>query len=265
MLFEMREKFLKIAYDGLPRHSEGSADFVGDLLFGIGLLQKFEHPRAHEVQPIHLSVANIEDDGPVVVVRGADVFQYLQHEKTSVSSFEEDRERGERVRNKEEKLLTRGNILEVILRCGNPCPPNAIVLPWHPSALRRPFAFRLYLSQKKESDRFRAISASRWRWKGTNDGYDLSHDLGVHTVPKALRADEAYRIGVHNDCAVLHAAASQDIRAISSHQEIDGLLPGRFVAKDARPSLSAVHDDEPRPGERRVQGLALSTHPEDIA
>jgi hypothetical protein len=73
MLLEMREKFLKIGYDGLPRHSEGAADFVGYLLFGIGLLQKFEHPRTHEVQPIHLSVENIEEDSPVLVVSGADL------------------------------------------------------------------------------------------------------------------------------------------------------------------------------------------------
>jgi hypothetical protein len=79
MLSEMREKFLKVGNNGLPRYSERLADFVSDLLFGIGLLQKFEHPRAHEVQPIHLSMEDIKDDSAVLVVCGADVFRYLQH------------------------------------------------------------------------------------------------------------------------------------------------------------------------------------------
>ena len=78
VLSEMREKFLKVGYHGLPRYSEGLADFVGDLLLGVGLLQKFEHPRAHEVQPIHLSVEDIKDDSAVLVMGGADVFRYLQ-------------------------------------------------------------------------------------------------------------------------------------------------------------------------------------------
>ena len=68
MFFEMREKFPEIRCDGFLRRSELLAQLVDDLCFRASLFQKLEHARAHEVQPEHLSVQDVEDDGAVLVV-----------------------------------------------------------------------------------------------------------------------------------------------------------------------------------------------------
>jgi len=68
MLLEMREKFMKICRDRFPRCTELLAQFFGDLCFRAALFQELEHARAHEVQPEHLSMEDVEDDGAVLVV-----------------------------------------------------------------------------------------------------------------------------------------------------------------------------------------------------
>ena len=67
-LLEMREKFMEIYRDRFPRHTELFAQFVGYLCFRAALFQELEHARAHEVQPEHLSVEDVEDDGAVLVM-----------------------------------------------------------------------------------------------------------------------------------------------------------------------------------------------------
>jgi hypothetical protein len=68
MFFQMDEKFSKVRFDELSIYAECAADLLHDLCFGIPLLQKLKHPRCDQVQPKHLPVADVEDDGSVLVV-----------------------------------------------------------------------------------------------------------------------------------------------------------------------------------------------------
>jgi hypothetical protein len=68
MFFEMREKFLEIRCDGFASDAKLVAQLVGNLYFRAALFQEFEHPRAYEIQPEHLSVEDVEDDGAVLVM-----------------------------------------------------------------------------------------------------------------------------------------------------------------------------------------------------
>jgi hypothetical protein len=120
MFFEMGEEFPEVGFDRLSGYAELAADFVHDLFFGATLLQKFEHSRADQVQPEHLPLADIENDSSVLVVRGANVRRQFQNGELLASGFEKNLDRGERARNKEGKLLTRENVLELTLRCGRP-------------------------------------------------------------------------------------------------------------------------------------------------
>jgi hypothetical protein len=68
MFFEMREKFLEIRCDGLTSDTEFLAQLAGNLYFRAALFQKLEHPGRYEIQPEHLSVQDVEDDGTVLVM-----------------------------------------------------------------------------------------------------------------------------------------------------------------------------------------------------
>jgi len=89
--------------------------------------------------------------------------------------------------------------------------------------------------------------------------------MRIDTVMKALRADEAFGVRMHHDSAVFEVAACQHIGSVSSPHEINGLLPGSFAAKNARPLLPSVYDYEQCAGKGWVQGFELAAHPEDIA
>jgi hypothetical protein len=68
MFLQMRKEFAEIGFDDLSTRAELAADFRCDLCLRTSLPQKFKHPRADQVQPEHLSLADVEDDGPVLVV-----------------------------------------------------------------------------------------------------------------------------------------------------------------------------------------------------
>ena len=69
MRFEIGEKFLKIRGDGLARDAEFAADGIGDLYVRTSLFQEFEHAGTDKVQPVHLSVKDVQDDSAICVVR----------------------------------------------------------------------------------------------------------------------------------------------------------------------------------------------------
>ena len=89
--------------------------------------------------------------------------------------------------------------------------------------------------------------------------------MRIDAIPKALWAHEAFGIGMHHDSAVFQVAARQHRGSVSSRDKINGLLPGSFAAKNARPLFPAVYHYEQCPGKGWVQGFELATHPEDIA
>ena len=68
MPFEMREKFAEVGFHDFSTCTELTTDFRRDLCFGATLLQEFEHAGTDKVQPEHLSVEDVEDDGSVLVV-----------------------------------------------------------------------------------------------------------------------------------------------------------------------------------------------------
>ena len=69
MFFELREEFPEIFRNGLMCNAELAADGIGDLCVRASLFQEFKHAGTDQVQPEHLSVADVEDDGSVPVVR----------------------------------------------------------------------------------------------------------------------------------------------------------------------------------------------------
>ena len=71
----MTEKFANVGLDSFSRYAELPADFLGDPGFGVAELEKLEHTRAHQVQPKHLSLTYVEDDGAVLVMGRADLFR----------------------------------------------------------------------------------------------------------------------------------------------------------------------------------------------
>lgn len=68
MFFEMREKLLKVRRYDFTRDRELLADGIGDLFVRQSAFQEFEHARTDEVQSIHLSMKDVEDNGPVRVM-----------------------------------------------------------------------------------------------------------------------------------------------------------------------------------------------------
>jgi hypothetical protein len=65
---ELTEKFAEIDFDGISRGAELAANFVDDSGFGVAEFEKFEHARSNRVQPEHLPLAYVEDDGSILVM-----------------------------------------------------------------------------------------------------------------------------------------------------------------------------------------------------
>ena len=87
--------------------------------------------------------------------------------------------------------------------------------------------FRSIYAKRGNPTDSRAVFASRWWRKRSNDGYDLPHDFGVYAASKAFRRDELFRIGVQDDRVVLYAATGHHVRSISPHEKIEGLFACR--------------------------------------
>jgi hypothetical protein len=129
-------------------------------------------------------------------------------------------DRGESVRKREVKLLTRWNVRESLLCLGRRCLIKAMV-----RAVR-------YLSTADRSDSYstcfgkgnptdiRAVFSSWRRWERTDNGYNLPNDFGVDAVSKAFGPNEALRIGMYDDRTVLQATTRQRVRSISPHQKV---------------------------------------------
>src|ERR1700720_2933581 len=66
--FKERQKFPEIRFDDFPGCAELAADFFRDLWFAVTLLQKFEHPRADQIEPKHPAVSDVQDNGAVLGV-----------------------------------------------------------------------------------------------------------------------------------------------------------------------------------------------------
>lgn len=64
----MGDKCAEVLRDDLWLGFEFDADPPCNLLFRETLFEKFKHPRADEVQPEHLSVKDVENDGAVLVM-----------------------------------------------------------------------------------------------------------------------------------------------------------------------------------------------------
>lgn len=73
MFFEMTEKFTNVGLDGFSRRAELPADFLRDPRFGVTEFEKLEYARANQVQPKHLAMAHVEDDGTVLVMGRANM------------------------------------------------------------------------------------------------------------------------------------------------------------------------------------------------
>jgi hypothetical protein len=82
MFLEMGEKFLEVRCNGLSTDAEFLAQLFGNLSFRVALFQKLQHPRTDEIQPVHLPVEDVEDDGSVLTVGGTHVFGQLHRQKT---------------------------------------------------------------------------------------------------------------------------------------------------------------------------------------
>jgi hypothetical protein len=74
---QMYEKFLDVPCHGVAFGAKFPRDYIGDLGFCKSRLKKFQRPRADQVQPEHLPVADIEDNRTVLIVRGTRVFRQL--------------------------------------------------------------------------------------------------------------------------------------------------------------------------------------------
>ena len=70
----MRKEFPEVGFDDFPGYAALAADFIRDSGFGIAEFEKFEDARADRVQPEYLPLANVENDGAVLVMGRADLF-----------------------------------------------------------------------------------------------------------------------------------------------------------------------------------------------
>lgn len=75
MFFKMTEKFPEVGFHGLTVRTELPADFIRDPGFGVAEFEKLEHARANQVQPEHFSLADVEDDGAIMVMGRANLFR----------------------------------------------------------------------------------------------------------------------------------------------------------------------------------------------
>jgi hypothetical protein len=75
VFFEVRKEFPEVAFHGLAVRAELPTDFIRDPGFGVAKFQEFKDARAEEVQPIHLPLADVEEDGAVLVMGRANLFR----------------------------------------------------------------------------------------------------------------------------------------------------------------------------------------------
>lgn len=75
MCFEMRKEFPKVAFHGLTVRAKLPTDFIRDPGFEVAKFQEFKDARADRVQPKHLPLADVEEDGAVLVMRRANLFR----------------------------------------------------------------------------------------------------------------------------------------------------------------------------------------------
>jgi len=75
MSLKVRDKFSNVVRYGFLRRVELQADLCGDLRFGMTLFQKFEDARTNEVQPIDLSMEDVQNHGAILAMRCAELFR----------------------------------------------------------------------------------------------------------------------------------------------------------------------------------------------
>ena len=72
---EVRQEFPDVAFHGLAVRAELPTDFVCDSGFGVAKFEEFKDARADRVQPKHLPLADVEEDGAVLVMGRANLFR----------------------------------------------------------------------------------------------------------------------------------------------------------------------------------------------
>ena len=75
MCFEVRKEFLEVAFHDLAVRAKLPTDFIRDPGFGVAKFQEFKDARADRVQPKHLPLADVEEDGAVLVMGRANLFR----------------------------------------------------------------------------------------------------------------------------------------------------------------------------------------------
>ena len=75
MCFEVRKEFPEVTFHGLAVRAELPTDFIRDPGFGVAKFEKLEHARADRVQPKHLPLADVEEDGTVLAMGRANLFR----------------------------------------------------------------------------------------------------------------------------------------------------------------------------------------------
>jgi hypothetical protein len=80
MSFKVLKKLPNVVRDRFFRDLELSADLRRDLRFGTALFQEFEHPRSDKIQPVNLTVKDVENYGAIPGMCRAELFGQLHND-----------------------------------------------------------------------------------------------------------------------------------------------------------------------------------------
>jgi len=84
MFLKTSKELTQIERSDLSIDAKLLANLLGNLCLRVAALQKLQHARCDQVQPEHLPMTNVEDDGAVLVVGRTYFFREPEHRNTPV-------------------------------------------------------------------------------------------------------------------------------------------------------------------------------------
>jgi hypothetical protein len=114
------------------------------------------------------------------------------------------------------------------------------------------------MNSKRVASRFRTSQLAQ-------TSHDLSNNFGVHAIAQVDWSLEAVRKRVNDQHALLQAATSALVRAVTKENQVYWLSPERTVSREDWLFVPAMNRSKNGTAEIRVKGRALSAQPDDVA
>ena len=100
--------------------------------------------------------------------------------------------------------------------------------------------------------------------ESSRNRHDLSYNLGVSAKSVFNVGVKLGPIGMHNECAVFHAATRGEIPSVTLQDNKDRLLPNRLRQKVNRRFSSSIEKGNQAIAQSRMEDVVIPTDPEDV-